>query len=172
MVDGLIDPMSVPMATTHFSQQVEQIMRSNGDNECADLCKDIRNWWESEDTAGIPANERINLQTGLRDRLLRCDDCDHFPPAMMWIKGWPIQLWEALLANIDAKALLYCLCHGGTYNVRSFSSMLGETYFSELVLNDKRGRGTVSCQEFGQFVGTTIERVQARLDPNRQANAQ
>ena len=83
----------------------------------------------------------------------------------MYIKGWPSKLWEALLSSIDAKAFLYALSYGGSYNVRAFSSMIGETFFSELTMNDRRGQGTVSCQEFGQFIGNTIERIQIRLDP-------
>lgn len=46
-------------------------------------------------------------------------------------KGWPIQLWEAIISNIDAKTLLkYAICQGNAYNVRSFSSIIGETFFS------------------------------------------
>lgn len=45
-------------------------------------------------------------------------------------KGWPIQLWEAIISNIDAKTLLkYDICQGNAYNVRSFSSIIGETFF-------------------------------------------
>ena len=85
----------------------------------------------------------------------------------MYIGGWPAQFWEALLASMDAKTWLYSLCHGGTYNVRAFSSMIGETFFSEVTMNDRRGQGTVSCQEFEQFIGNIIEQVQVRLDPER-----
>ena len=59
---------------------------------------------------------------------------------------------------------------GGAYNVRAFSSLAGETFFSELSLNDKRGQGTVTTEEFGQFVGNSIEQMQARLDPTRFMN--
>lgn len=78
-----------------------------------------------------------------------------------------MQLWEALIANIDAKAHLYSLVHGGSYNVRAFSSLIGETFFSELTLNDKRGQGTVSALEFGQFIGNATEQVHVRLDNER-----
>lgn len=94
-------------------------------------------------------------------------DFGKFPPPTMYIDGWPIRLWEALIANIDAKTILYCLCYGGTNNVRAFSSMIGETFFAELTLNDKTGHGTVSCSEFDQFIGNTIEQIQIRLNPER-----
>uniref|UniRef100_A0A8W8JML1 Uncharacterized protein n=1 Tax=Magallana gigas TaxID=29159 RepID=A0A8W8JML1_MAGGI len=45
--------------------------------------------------------------------------------------------------------------------------MIGETFLSELTMNDRRGQGTVSCHEFGQFIGNTIKQVQIRLDPER-----
>ena len=48
-----------------------------------------------------------------------------------------------------------------------FSSMIGETFFSEVTQNNRRGHGTVSCQEFGHFVGNAIEQVQIRLNPER-----
>ena len=77
---------------------------------------------------------------------------NEFPPPTVDISGLPLQLWEAILANIDAKCLLYSLCHGGTYNVRAFSSMMGETFFSELTMYDKRGHGTITAEEFGQLL--------------------
>ncbi|XP_052676381.1 uncharacterized protein LOC128157798 [Crassostrea angulata] len=48
-----------------------------------------------------------------------------------------------------------------------FCSMVGEIFFSELTINDMEGQGTVSCQEFGQFIGNTVVQVQIRLDPER-----
>ena len=92
-----------------------------------------------------------------------------FPPPTQYVSGWPIQLWEGLIANIDGKAYLYAMVHGGTYNVRAFSSLIGETFFSELVLNDKRGQGTVSATEFAQYIGHSTEQLQIRLDQDRLA---
>ncbi|CAC5359140.1 unnamed protein product [Mytilus coruscus] len=79
----------------------------------------------------------MKMRTPLRTRLLHHINWNTFPSPTMHIKGWPIQLWEAIIANIDAKALLYAICKGGTYNVRSFSSMMGETFFSELLHLEK-----------------------------------
>ncbi|XP_060558593.1 uncharacterized protein LOC132718911 [Ruditapes philippinarum] len=167
MVSDITDPMSVSMAKTHFSEGVELDMRHNGDIAAADLCRDIRNWWESEDRPGISASTRIKMRKPLRKRLLSLVNFFRFPPAKQYVCGWPVQLWEALLANIDAKAYLYSLVHNGTYNPRAFSSMIGETFFSELTLNDRRGQGTVSASEFGQYIGHATEQVQIRLDEDR-----
>ena len=167
MVQEIVEPMSVKMALTQFSESVEREMRVKRDFQAADLCRDVRCWWKSEDDGGISANERVQMRINLRERLLSKVNFNEFPPPTVDINGWPLQLWEAIIANIDAKCLLYSLCHGGTYNVRAFSSMMGETFFSELTLDDKRGHGTITAEEFGHFIGTTVERLQARLDPDR-----
>ena len=49
MIEEITEPMSVSMAVTHFSEPVERKMRQNGDVDAADLCRDIRDWWKSED---------------------------------------------------------------------------------------------------------------------------
>lgn len=70
---------------------------------------------------------RIRLREPLRKRLLQNIDFAKFPPTTSYIKGIPIQLWEALLIDIDAKHQLYGLTKSAAYNVRGFSSMMGET---------------------------------------------
>ncbi|MEW8548344.1 MAG: hypothetical protein AB2693_32980 [Candidatus Thiodiazotropha sp.] len=57
MVEEIVEPMSVSMAVTHFSESVENVMRQNGDASAADLCRDIRHWWKAEDDPGIPASD-------------------------------------------------------------------------------------------------------------------
>lgn len=85
----------------------------------------------------------------------------------MYIKGWPAQLWEALISNIDAKTFLYSLCKKNAYNVRAFSSMMGETFFAELTNQDKSGHGTVTVDNFSFFLGCAVEQMQTRLDSER-----
>lgn len=167
MVECALDPMSVPIAVAHFSEVVENEMRSRGFHHEADLVHDIRNWWKAEDDPGIPALTRIKLRSGLRRRLLKYVQFEHFPPPGMFVRGWPLQLWEALIANIDAKTLLYSLIKTNAYNTRAFSSLMGETFFSELTLYDRRGQGTVSTSEFEAFMGTAVEKLHIRLDRER-----
>ncbi|WAR11036.1 hypothetical protein MAR_036112, partial [Mya arenaria] len=119
MVEEITDSMSSSMAATHFSEEVGRELGLLEYEKTADLCHDIRLWWESEDKA--------NSRHGT---------------IKMHVNGWPLQLWEALIAHKDANALL-------TYDVRAFSSLAGETSFSELTLNDKRGQGTLTTEEFG-----------------------
>ncbi|KAH3696892.1 hypothetical protein DPMN_084375 [Dreissena polymorpha] len=167
MIEEVTDPMSALMAATHFSEAVEIEMRKCDFNKSADLCRDIRLWWEAEDSSGQTAAKRFFNRDLMRSLLLSHVNFGKFPSPTMHVAGWPWQLWEALISHIDAKTQLYFLCHGGSYNVRAFSSLIGETYFSELSLHDKTGCGTVSAEEFGRFIRTATEQLQVRLDPNR-----
>ncbi|KAH3847189.1 hypothetical protein DPMN_089506 [Dreissena polymorpha] len=125
MAEEVSDLMSDSMAATHFSEEVEREMIHLGDEKAADLCRDIRLWWAAEDTAGISAKDRVINRLMLQNGLINNYNFGSFPPAAMYINGWPIQLWEALIAHIDAKIIIFSLCHGGTNNVRAFSSLAG-----------------------------------------------
>lgn len=57
MVDCILEPMSVSLANTIFSENVEKEMRINGNTAEADLCKNVRQWWQAEDKDGIPCGQ-------------------------------------------------------------------------------------------------------------------
>ena len=82
----------------------------------------------------------------------------------MYIKGYPAQLCEAILASIDAHAILYALSKQGTYNARVFSSMMAESFFVELTNQDKRGHGALTAAEFSSDISNASEQMQAKLD--------
>lgn len=44
MVEEIVDPMSVSMARTHFSETIEKEMRKHGFTSKADFCRDVRQW--------------------------------------------------------------------------------------------------------------------------------
>lgn len=49
--------------------------------------------------------KKINLREGFITRLLDCIDFEKLPVTLMNVIGWHIQIWEALLANINANPL-------------------------------------------------------------------
>lgn len=71
------------------------------------------------------------MRTTLRERLLSGFDVSNltFPPPSSYVDGIFLQLWEALLIDIDAKCQLYSLALLRSYNTRAFSSTMGETFF-------------------------------------------
>ncbi|CAC5358992.1 unnamed protein product [Mytilus coruscus] len=168
MIEDIVDTMSVPMAVTHFCSDVENTMRDNGDMDAASFCHAVRSWLKAEDESGISALHRIHMRIALRECLLDNVNFGRFPPPTMYIKGWPLQLWEALVASIDSKAILNSLAKRGTYNVRAFSSMMGETFFAEVTNQDKGGtKGTLTAAEFSHFIGKSLEQMHIRLDTER-----
>lgn len=91
-MEEIVDPMSMCMARTHFSETMEKEMRKQGFTSKADFCRDVRQWWESNDDPGISSKSRIRLREPLRKRLLQNIDFAKFPPPPSYIKGIPIQL--------------------------------------------------------------------------------
>lgn len=108
------------------------------------------------------------MRKHIRSRLLQYVDFSHFPPPASYVNGWPIQLWEAIISSIDAKAVLYSLARNKTYNVRAFSSMMGETFFAEVTNQDKSGsHGTSTWKEFAYYMSVSTEQMKIRLDAER-----
>lgn len=120
-------------------------MRLNRDNVSVDFCCDVCMWWQVEDELGISLVERYNMRMNLRMWFLNYVKFNEFFLFIMYIWGWLCQLWEVIIFSIDVKVWLYYFCYGGIYNVRVFSSMIGEIFFFELIMNDRRGQGIVFC---------------------------
>ena len=96
----------------------------------------------------------------LRSRLLQDVDFGKFSPMKQYVKGWPCQLWEAVLGNSDAKILLYEHSKTGTFNVRAFSSMRVEAFISEVSNQDKTAiHGTLTAYDFAHFMSSTVEQM-------------
>ena len=58
-------------------------------------------------------------------------DFDKFPSKCCgcYIKGMPVQTFEAILQNISTRIFLYSMTTDGTYNARSISTLANENFF-------------------------------------------
>jgi hypothetical protein len=56
------------LAKTYYSAESEEELRLNGEIASADLCKNVRQEWESEDKTGISASYRVEMRHSLRKR--------------------------------------------------------------------------------------------------------
>ena len=120
----------------------------------------------AENDVGFPALERMTMRLNLRGQLLDGVQFGNIPSPSSFVKGFSTQLWEALISNIDSESQLYALCRQGTNNTQAFSSLMGETCFARLTLQDFHGHGAVSCGDF-LFMGKMTEQMQTRLDTSR-----
>ncbi|XP_061179529.1 uncharacterized protein LOC133188163 [Saccostrea echinata] len=150
-----------------FCEKVEEEMAKNGDYEEANFCHLIRQWREAEDIAGIPATERVKRVLNLRKWLLNGVDFGCFPPPGMYIKGIPKVTFESLLCNLEGHLYIYELVKEQTYCWRAYSSLIGESFFSEMTELDPSGKGVFTAAGVGQHMKRITQIHSMRLNPNR-----
>jgi hypothetical protein len=134
-----VDKQDVSQARMIFSKQVQESMPCQYKKEI-EFCELIRGWFDAEDEPGIDAKERCRLRLRLRHWLLQGYNSHFFPPPTRYVKGIPIQTYEALLTHIERKIQIYSFCNGHAYNVRSISSQQVENFFSTFRDLDSTGK--------------------------------
>jgi hypothetical protein len=163
----VVEQQNEAFARTMYCEEVEEEMRNNGDLGEAKFCRLIREWEEAEDQPGISALERIKRVLNLRTWLLDGVDFGDFPPPGMYIKGIPKVTFESLLCNLEGHMYMYELVKGGTYCWRAYSSLIGESFFSEMTEMDPAGKGVYTASGVNQHMKRISQIHSMRLNPNR-----
>ena len=167
MVDDLIDKQSNSFAKRTFSEEVEEEMLLNGDTEEAEFCRLIRHWYMAEDDPGISAINRCIYRLEMRDWLLEKYNYMQFPPPGSHISDIPIVMFEGIITNCERKIQLYSCVKSGCFNSRTISSLDSENFFSDFEKLDPRGTGTIRPEDIPRAIGTALEVIQAKMNPDR-----
>ncbi|XP_067667650.1 uncharacterized protein [Haliotis asinina] len=77
--------------------------------------------------------------------------------------GYPVPLWEAVIASVDADLFMYAISKRQTYNNRALSSQPCECLFSCLATMPGARNGVPSCVDMAKICGECI----VRQDPDR-----
>ena len=113
-----------------FSRQVKDFFRSKNWNESAKFVHITRAWHCACNMRGMHADKRVQCLYEMHQYLTKGIDFDMFPsPFGCYIKGMPIQTFEAILQNILTRLQLYKFAHDGNYNARSVSTLSNESFF-------------------------------------------
>ena len=96
MVTDMIDRQSNSITQIVFGTKVEAEMRRRGYNNEAQFCATIRQWYNAEDTPGLPATERHRARMDMRNMLLDSVNLATFPPPGSHIGGMPIIMFEGI----------------------------------------------------------------------------
>ena len=167
IVKECIDKQSVPFAQRMFGYDVEQFMRQNEFTKEADFVKIIRDWFEAEDSPGIPAKERCKRRLSLRDYLLEGVNFSMFPPVTQYMKGIPIVTYEALLVHLERKLQIFEYIPGHRYNVRALGTQEVEQFFSTIRDMDPSGLGTPKPDDIPGIMATAAYLDNTRMNPDR-----
>ena len=140
-VEDWADPQNVFTDIKCFSLPVQRHMLSKGYTETADFTQLIRNWFRACNDRGIKANERDEYWYNTHEFLTRGVNFKQFPSPLCsgYVKGMPVQTFEALLQICSTRIYLYALAVDKTYNSRGISTLQSESYFSDVKRLDKDG---------------------------------
>ncbi|KAL5016421.1 hypothetical protein ScPMuIL_006010 [Solemya velum] len=166
-VEDLIDKQSCAYALTTFSEKVEAEMRKNGDVNEAEFTHTFRQWYESEDLAGISQDERIRRRLRMREWLLKDVEFDTFPPHGSHVKDIPVVLFEGLLTSIDRHIQLFPFVANSAYNVRTIGTLDIENFFSEFTEFDPKGTGVLKPGDVKEALANACKIFHARMDKTR-----
>lgn len=166
IVVDLVDKQNNAFAKRTFSKAVEDEMRKLKYSTEADFCRLIRQWYESEDSGGIAAIERVQRKLELKSFLLKDVDFGIFPPPGMYIKGFPKVMFEGFIQRIDTSIQLYDIVKGQSYNQRSLSSLVNETFFGELSELEPTKLGCPKAVSIPRLMANVTEMQHFRCDPS------
>ena len=127
-----LDKQSAAIAQKLFSVQVENLLERNGDHHETLFVRLVRNWYLACDQRGMSTNDRVNNLWAFYVYLCHNVDFDSFPCPGSYIKGIPAVTFCCILQNISIWLRLYCISKKHTYNARSISSLVCESFFSTL----------------------------------------
>ena len=116
-------------------------MLSKGYVERANFIKLIRNWFRACNEQGIKADERVEYWYETHEFLTRGLDFKQFSSQICncYVKGMPVQTFEAILQICLTCIFLYTLAVDKTYNSRGISMLQFESYFYDVKRLDKDG---------------------------------
>jgi hypothetical protein len=167
IVKECIDKQSVPFARRMFDYDVEDFMKQNHYKKEAEFVRLIRDWFEAEDSPGIPATERCCRRLTLRDYLLEDVNFAAFPPATQYMKGIPIVTYEALLVHLERKLQIFQYVPDHKYNVRALGTQEVEQFFSTMSDMDPSGLGTPKPDDIPDIIATAAYLDNVRMSPER-----
>ena len=119
-----IDIQNAFIAERMFSHQVEDFFRQHNFTESAEFVCITRAWHSACNMRGIHADKHVKCLYNMHEFLTRGIDFDDFhSPFTNYVKGMPIQTYEAILQNILTQLQLYTFAHGENYNACSISML-------------------------------------------------
>ena len=136
IVEGECDKQCASMAIKLFSEDVERKLTENNAVHEALFVKLVRNWYKACDQRGMSADDRVNNLWAFYAYLSKDIAFDMFPAYTQYVKGIPFITYCGIMQNISARLSLYSKAKCSTYNHRSISSLVCESFFSTVSSKD------------------------------------
>ena len=132
LIEPIADKQSVPFARRVFSKEVQDIMRSNGDLQEAEMVQYVRNWYDACNECGLSVIECISNLVEMHNYLMSFYDPEYFPMNTSHVANLPSTTFQSILQDISTRIHLYGFSQFKTYNHRSVSTLAVESIFADL----------------------------------------
>ena len=136
IVEGECDKQCASMAIQLFSEDVERKLTENDAVHEALFIKLVRNWYKACDERGMSADDRVNNLWAFYAYHSKDVAFDMFPAYTQYVKGIPFITYAGIMQNISVRLSLYSKAKCSTYNHRSISSLVCESFFSTVSSKD------------------------------------
>ncbi|MCG8625032.1 MAG: hypothetical protein MJE68_23910, partial [Proteobacteria bacterium] len=167
IVYGSLDKQCASFAIQLFSEPVEEKLIQNKAYNEALFTKLVRNWYNACDSRGMAADERVNNLWAFYAYLTKDVEFDKFPGFSQYVKGIPIITYAGILQNISVRLSLYKVSKFGTYNHRSISSLVCESFFSTMASKDPGKTGCPKAVDVPKIMSDMITIEEYKQDSLR-----
>lgn len=152
------DAQNVFTAERFFSKPVEEWMTKRGYTVTAYFVRLTRNWHHACNKRGLSAETRIQHLFAMHRFLTAGIDFDKFPAkcSERYVRGMPVQTFEAILQCISTRIFLYKFSLDNNYNTRSVSTLANESFFADLTRMDRNGRYYPKACNIENIIGRVV----------------
>ena len=167
IVEDKLDRQNASLSQRFFSEDVENILRTNGSIEEARFVKVTRGWFNACDQRGMCVEDRLSKLRDMYHYMLSLYCLSHYPPESTHIKGIPIRTYEALMHTISTRFLLYGLSTNHKYNTRAISTLAVESFFSDLNRFEFSGLGAPKAVDIPKLISHVVLLNTTKHNPKR-----
>ena len=155
------------IVSTVLFEDVEKILRLNGDLSEADFVQKTRNWFRACDERGMCVEDRIKYWNDMYSFMLsKCEICK-YPPPTTDVQGIPIKTYEAILHTISTRFSLYSISKSKSYNTRAVSTLAVESFFSDLTRYEFSGLGAPKSVDIPKLISHVVHINATKHNPYR-----
>ena len=127
----------------------------------------VRNWYKACDERAMSADERVNHLRAFYAYLTKDIEFNKFPGYGQYVKGIPVITYAGILQNISVHLSLYQIAKCKTYNPRSISSLVCESFFSTMSSRDSGKTGCPKAVDVPKIMSDMITIEEYKQDTLR-----
>ena len=167
IVEDKMDRQNSTISERFFSEEVEKILKENGDESEALFVRLTRDWFNACDKRGMAIEDRLEKLQSMYEYMIGKCNLSDYPPPGSHIQGIPIKTYEALLHSISTRFSLFGLSSKQKYNTRAISTLAVESFFSDLTRYEFSGLGAPKAVDIPKLLSHVVHINTLKHNPDR-----